>query len=44
MEPKMILNKTEKEAPATTLTTEKPTPSPERPLVRRRNRRRLPAW
>jgi hypothetical protein len=43
MDTKGILNKTEKETTPTTLTTEKPTPS-ERPLVRRRSRRRLPAW
>lgn len=43
METKTVLNKTEKEATATPLTTEKPKPS-ERPLVRRRNRRRLPSW
>lgn len=43
MENKMIQNKTEKETTPTTLTTEKPAPS-ERPLVRRRSRRRLPAW
>lgn len=43
METKMILNKTEKETTTTTLATEKPAVS-ERPMIRRRNRRRLPAW
>lgn len=44
METKMIQNKTEKETTPTTLTTEKQPAPNERPLARRRSRRRLPAW
>jgi hypothetical protein len=45
METKMIQNKTEKETTPTTLITEKQQPATsERPPVRRRSRRRLPAW
>jgi hypothetical protein len=43
METKTILNKTEKEPPTTPMTNEKPAPS-NRPMVRRRSRRRLPSW
>lgn len=43
METKMIQNKTEKETTPTTVTPEKPATT-ERPLNRRRSRRRLPAW